>query len=129
MEQVTLQHKLIEWGFGSMNNTLYLECSAGISGDMFVAALLDLGADSDVLMNVLNHLPVKGFHITIQRVKKAGLDACDFMVLLELENHDHDSEFLKRKPNEHSNLSHEEAEHVKQHKILHLLVHLDGLDL
>ena len=109
MEQVTLQHKLIEWGFVSMNNTLYLECNSGISGDMFAAALLDLGADSDVLMNVLNHLPVKGFQVTIQRVKKAGVDACDFTVHLEQENHDHDMEYLHGKTDEHRHPSHEEA--------------------
>lgn len=124
MEQVTLQHKLIEWGFGSMNNTLYLECSAGISGDMFVAALLDLGADADCLTHVLNHLPVKGFHVTIQRVKKAGLDACDFTVHLEQENHDHDMEYLHGKAYEHCHPSHEEAEHVHPQEHPHPHKHL-----
>lgn len=79
-----------------MGNTLYLECSSGISGDMTVAALLDLGADRAVLESALKSLPVQGFEIEISRVKKAGLDACDFNVKLDKahENHDHDMEYL-----------------------------------
>lgn len=79
-----------------MGQTLYLECNSGISGDMTVAALLDLGADRDVLLRALNSLPVQGFEIEISRVKKAGLDVCDFNVKLDKahENHDHDMEYL-----------------------------------
>ena len=75
-----------------MAKTLYLECNAGISGDMTVAALLDLGASQEVLQEVLKSIPVNGFSVEIGRVKKAGIDCCDFRVILdhEHENHDHD---------------------------------------
>lgn len=78
------------------NRTLYMECYSGISGDMTVAALLDLGADEQALLQALKSLPVGGFEIKISRVKKAGLDVCDFHVMLdkEHENHDHDMEYL-----------------------------------
>ena len=62
--------------------TLYLECESGISGDMAAAALLDLGADETVLRKALQSLPVGGYEVHISRVKKSGLDMCDFDVLL-----------------------------------------------
>lgn len=79
-----------------VSNALYLECNAGISGDMTVAALLDLGADEKLLRNVLNSIPAEGFFVEISRVKKAGIDCCDFCVVLDSahENHDHDMEYL-----------------------------------
>ena len=79
-----------------MGKSLYLECYSGISGDMTVAALLDLGADQKVLEEVLASLPVQGFEIKVSRVKKSGIDACDFHVVLdkEIDGHDHDMEYL-----------------------------------
>ena len=63
--------------------TLYLECYSGISGDMTVAALLDLGANQTVLLNGLNSLKVGGYHIEIGRKLKSSIDACDFNVILD----------------------------------------------
>ena len=79
-----------------MKKTLYLECYSGISGDMTVAALLDLGANREVLDRMLQSLPLEGFRIRVSRVKKSGVDACDFDVILDEahENHDHDMEYL-----------------------------------
>lgn len=79
-----------------MSRELYLECASGISGDMFTAAMLDLGADQEVLRKALDSLNLPGYQVKISRVSKSGLDACDFSVLLdaEHENHDHDMEYL-----------------------------------
>lgn len=92
-----------------MNSTvLYLECHSGISGDMTVAALLDLGADRQVLMNALDSLPLSGYSIEISDVFKSGIRACDFNVRLDSkhENHDHDMQYLHGQP-EHTHTAHE----------------------
>lgn len=113
-----------------MGKTLYLECYSGISGDMTVAALLDLGADRSVLDRVLKSLKVSGFETKISRVVKSGIDACDFDVVLdkEHENHDHDMEYLhghhhKGHENNHfydHNHDHEdEVEHFHSHEHNH----------
>lgn len=101
-----------------MGKTLYLECYSGISGDMTVAALLDLGADKKVLENVLKSLPVRGFHIAVNRVMKSGIDACDFDVILDEahENHDHDMEYLHGNAAEHVRTgNHPHEDHCKHH--------------
>lgn len=103
-----------------MGKTLYLECESGISGDMTVAALLDLGADQQVLKKALASLPVQGFDIRISRVKKSGLDACDFDVVLdkEHENHDHDMEYLHgdhHDEHHHGEHHHDDHDHEDHH--------------
>ena len=77
-------------------HTLIIDGTSGISGDMTVAALLDLGASEEHLRDQLATLPVGGFEIAVTRVNKHGIDACDFDVQLaeELENHDHDMAWL-----------------------------------
>lgn len=77
---------------------LYLDCSCGIAGDMLVGALLDLGGEGarSALLAALDTLPVEGFSIRISRASKAGLDCCDFDVVLDAlhDGRDHDMEFL-----------------------------------
>ena len=94
-----------------MKKKLYLECYSGISGDMSVAALLDLGADVEVLEKALASLPVSGFQSKISRVQKAGIDACDFNVILDQENHDHDMEYLHGNKKVHEHHHHHDHEH------------------
>ena len=78
-----------------MNHSiLYLECNSGISGDMTVAALLDLGADRQILLDALSSLPLTGYSIEIKDVYKSGIRACDFNVILDHDNHDHNMDYL-----------------------------------
>ena len=113
-----------------MGKTLYLECYSGISGDMTVAALLDLGADRGVLDKALYSLPMSGFRTKISRVKKSGLDACDFNVILEHDNHDHDMEYLHGHEHEmehHYNHEHTHSAeyHYHDHEHTHAAEHPD----
>ncbi len=93
-----------------MGKILYLECNSGISGDMTVGALLDLGADKEVLVKSLDSLGIDGYHLHFGRTVKCGLDAYDFNVGLE-EEHTHD--------HGHHNHSHHEHEHGHDHKHEH----------
>ena len=88
-----------------MGQTIYLECYSGISGDMVVAALLDLGADQNVLEKALASMPIQGYKIKIGRVSKSGLDSCDFDVVLDTSNDCHGMDFIKGKENTNMNIA------------------------
>ena len=107
--------------------TLYLECNSGLSGDMFTAALLDLGADEAVLRKALASLPLDGFDIKISRVKKSGLDACDFDVVLDAahENHDHDMAYLYGDDHAHCHMHEHHHDHDHTHSDAHDHAHGD----
>ena len=79
-----------------MTRTLYLQCDSGISGDMVVGALLDLGASEEGLRAALQSLDLQGYQIRVTRKPAGALDACDFDVVMEdgFENHDHDMAWL-----------------------------------
>ena len=100
-----------------MERLLYLECTAGISGDMAAAALLDLGADEAAVRRALDSLPVEGFSVEISRVEKSGLDACDFNVVLDgaHENHDHDMGYLHGHEHSHEHPHGHGHEHPHSH--------------
>lgn len=79
---------------GTAPRTLYLDCAGGISGDMYVASLLDLGADRKLLEDTLSSLNLPGYRTEISEVVKNGIRACDFNVILDTDNHDHDMAYL-----------------------------------
>jgi pyridinium-3,5-bisthiocarboxylic acid mononucleotide nickel chelatase len=71
-----------------MANTLYLDCFAGVSGDMFIGALIDCGLDFKLLQSELKKLGVEGYDLSISRVERSGIYASKFDVHLH-DEHDH----------------------------------------
>ena len=57
---------------------LYLDCFAGISGDMFLGALIDLGVPEDALRAELAKLKLPGYTISTRRVVKQNISATKF---------------------------------------------------
>ena len=114
-----------------MGKILYLECNSGISGDMTVGALLDLGADRQVLENALESLGVDGYHLHFGRKVVCGLDAYDFDVHLEEDGHGHEDSQGHEDSHEHEH-SHDHGHghpHSHIHRNLHDIYHIiDRLD-
>lgn len=70
-------------------NILYFDCFAGISGDMTLAALIDLGADVEQLSGELNKLRLDGWKLHLSDVSKHGIGAKQVHVALEEKAHVH----------------------------------------
>ncbi|MGI6006158.1 MAG: nickel pincer cofactor biosynthesis protein LarC [Ruminococcus sp.] len=68
---------------------LYLEGSSGISGDMTVAALLDLGADEAYMRSQVEKLPLDHYRLITGRTGKKGIDSKTFDVAVEEEHQPH----------------------------------------
>jgi uncharacterized protein (TIGR00299 family) protein len=62
--------------------TLYLDLNSGISGDMFIAALIDVGVDARQLEQELTKLRLEGYHLHVTRAHKASLEGVKFDVHL-----------------------------------------------
>lgn len=69
--------------------TLYIDCFAGISGDMMLGALLDLGVPLDILRDELGKLPLlaTSYAVSSERVQRKGITAIHAKV--EVADHQH----------------------------------------
>lgn len=70
-------------------NILYYDCFAGISGDMHLAALLDLGVDYDDLVLELAKLGVDGYGVQAQRASRQGIVGTQVRVVVDPKQPDH----------------------------------------
>jgi uncharacterized protein (TIGR00299 family) protein len=60
----------------------YFDCSAGISGDMCLGALVDAGVPLKEIEKGLKGLPVKGYRLETREVKRAGIAATKVDVVI-----------------------------------------------
>lgn len=74
--------------------TLYFDCFSGVSGDMTIGALVDLGVDFDFLRAELAKLPLADFdaasEVRMSRVVRSGVHASKFDVVDPHHGHHHD---------------------------------------
>ena len=93
--------------------TLYLDIFSGISGDMFIGAMLDLGVDAHKLAHQIEKLKLDGFHLHVAQDERQGIAGIKFDVHLAHE-HDHDHHHGEGCDHEH-----EEHAHPHGHKGAH----------
>ena len=94
--------------------TLYFDCFSGISGDMTIGALLDLGVDLAYLTSELRKLPVEGYELKASRVSRSNLSAMKFDVVVagaEKHEHHHDQDH----DHDHEHGHHHDHDHHHEH--------------
>lgn len=84
---------------------LYFEMYSGIAGDMTIGALLDLGASKEKLIDAIKSLDIEGYELVFDRVKKSGIDAYNFDVLLKDHHHHHNEKDGHTHSHVHRNIS------------------------
>ena len=62
---------------------LYYDCFAGISGDMNLGAMIDLGVEAGYLESELKKLNIKGFHLEIAKDIRRGISGTKVSVIVE----------------------------------------------
>jgi len=88
---------------------LYYDCFSGISGDMNLGALLDLGIDEKYLIEELSKLNLSGYEIKVSNGSRKGIEGTKVDVMLQ--EHCHEDEH-------HHDHSHDgnEGKHIHEHK-------------
>lgn len=100
------------------SKTLYLDIFSGISGDMFIGSMLDLGIDFDAFKAELKKVKVGGYHLHTHRKSKSGIEGVKFDVHDEhASEHGHHEHIHEHHHHEH------DAEHGHSHSHSHEHTH------
>jgi uncharacterized protein (TIGR00299 family) protein len=88
-----------------MTKYLYFDGACGISGDMTIASLLDLGAGREKLDRAIQSLNLDGFHYHIERKSSYSISGLDFDVHLHHHDLPHEESYGEHHHHEHRHLS------------------------
>jgi hypothetical protein len=98
--------------------TLYLDIFSGISGDMFIGALIDLGVDAAALGKELKKLKLDGYHLHAARGQKAQISGIKFDVHFE-DDHEHEHTHADGTTHSHPHAHAHAHEHEQHHEHSH----------
>jgi uncharacterized protein (TIGR00299 family) protein len=98
---------------------LYFDCFAGISGDMTLGALLDLGLDKELFLKELDKLKLDGYEIELSKSMKNGIQGTDVNVMLTCD-HKHKHHHHNEDDHHHRNL--EDIEKIIDESLLNSYV-------
>ncbi len=94
--------------------TVYLDIFSGISGDMFIGAMLDLGVDAHAFENELEKLGLQEYHLHVSRQERGAIAGTKFDVHLA---HEHEHEHAHSHEHGHDGLTHShEHSHPHSHE-------------
>src|SRR5258708_11794236 len=96
----------------------YLECFSGISGDMFLAALVDAGVSPDLFRQTIAALGVDA-QLEISRTERSGVSAVKLDVLAAGEKELPREEFFEKKEHAAGHSHHQAHEHEHPHSHEH----------
>ncbi len=114
-----------------MKRILYFDASAGVSGDMFVGSLLDLGASLDRIRSHVAALGVEGIELRARKVASRGIAGTKFDVLDPASGRPVDEPDERHQRGDHGHDHHHEGHghdhhHRHHHDGGHELHHHDG---
>lgn len=98
---------------------LYYDCFSGISGDMNLGAMLDLGVDKDYLIKELEKLNLSGeYEIKVTKDSRKGINGTkvDVVLLNEIHEHHHEQPCSNEHEHSHENEHHHHHEHSHEHE-------------
>jgi hypothetical protein len=98
--------------------TLYLDIFSGISGDMFIGGLLDLGVDFQKLEGELRKLGLDGYHLHYARGRKSSIEGVKFDVHIghhAEHQHEDEKEIVHSRSRSHHGHEHEHGHSHDDH--------------